>query len=151
MTKLNHAIDIDRALAEVYNRAKDVERYPEFLPGYLESRIIENVNGELLVERKALVHGQVKQWRSRVRFNGKDEIQFEHAAGPLKGMRVVWSFCALAPTKTRLQIVHHVRVPRRWPVGWFLEKTYYGPAINKIAHGVVRDFKEACETAAVVP
>jgi ribosome-associated toxin RatA of RatAB toxin-antitoxin module len=147
MTKLKHAVDIDRSLADVYHLAQQVERYPEFLPGYMESRILENIDGELLVERKAMVHGKVTQWRSLVRFNGHDEIQFTHAAGPLKGMRVVWSFSPVSSMKTRLQIVHHVRVPRRWPVGWILEKTYYGPAINKIAHGVVRDFKQACETA----
>jgi ribosome-associated toxin RatA of RatAB toxin-antitoxin module len=147
MTRLEHSIEIDRSLTEVYALAQQVERYPEFLPGYLESRIIGRSNSKVLLERKAIVRGQLREWRSWVSFLNGHQILFVHAAGPLKGMKVVWSFTPISPSKTRLDMVHDIRVPRRWPIGWLLEKTYYGPAVNEMANGVVRDFKQACEMA----
>jgi ribosome-associated toxin RatA of RatAB toxin-antitoxin module len=145
MTRLEHTIDIERPLTDVVKLAKQVEKYPEFLPGYLESRIVEKKEDAVLLERKAVVKGKLHTWRSWVRFPNEEHIEFEHAAGPLKGMQIVWSFSSLTPFQTRLQIVHHVKVPRAWPLGWFLEKTYYAPGVNQMANGVVKDFKLACE------
>ncbi len=145
MTRLEHAVEIERPLADVYARARDVERYPEFLPGYLHSRILEWQNGSALLERKALVRGKVRQWQSWVQFTDGRAIDFEHAAGPLKGMRVHWLFTAMAPRRTHLAIVHELELRRPPIIGRWLEKWVYAPQVGEMAALVVRAFKIVCE------
>ena len=50
MTKLTHTVEIQRPLSEVYGLARQVERYPEFLPGYVESRIVQRRESGALLE-----------------------------------------------------------------------------------------------------
>ena len=145
MTRLEHAIRIDRPLGVVYALAAEVERYPEFLPGYLESRIIERRNGDVLLERRAYVQGKLTQWKSWAHFTPDRAIEFEHAAGPLAGMKVRWLFTALSPYETYLQIIHQFPPFRRLTLPWFREKLVYKPGINQMAHRVVQSFKKACE------
>lgn len=148
MTRLRHAIVINRPLEEVYALAKDVERYPEFLPGYLESKIVDRQGDRLLLQRKATLRGEIKQWKSWASFSPQG-ITFEHAEGPLKGMQAVWRFQTLTPSRTELVISHsfEIREPQGW--GWILEKFVYKPRISELAEQVVRAFKQACENRAL--
>ena len=146
MTPLKHTAVIDCPLHQAYALAEQVERYPEFLPGYSESRFIEqHPDGRRLLARKATVRGVSHAWRSWVRFEKDQWIDFEHAAGPLQGMKVRWLFTSLAPQKTRLTIRHDVRVARRGITGWFLEKFFFAPRVSGIAGEVIEAFKKACE------
>jgi ribosome-associated toxin RatA of RatAB toxin-antitoxin module len=150
MQRLNHAVDIDRALPEVYRLARQVERYPEFLPGYIESSVQEIQKDRLLLARKAVMRGKVRAWKSWVRFTENDCIDFEHAAGPLKGMNVHWQFSALGPACTHLEIIHRMQV--RWPLGLgrLFEKWVAAPQVSEMAEAVVRAFKNACEACEIL-
>ena len=79
MTLLEHAVEIDRALPEVYRRALAVETYPAFLPGYLESRLLRQEKERGLLQRKALVRGTVREWQSWVRFDPERSIDYADA------------------------------------------------------------------------
>ena len=133
MTRLQHTAVIERPLRDTYRLAQQVERYPEFLPGYLESRIIERQGERLLLQRKALVEGEIKEWKSWASFLDSQTIVFEHAEGPLKGMTVTWEFNALSPNSTELAITH------------LFETDHYKPAIDHLANLVINAFKTACE------
>jgi coenzyme Q-binding protein COQ10 len=145
MTPLEHTVVIDRPVSDVYSLAKEVERYPEFLPGYLESRILENHDGRLLLARKARLRGTVHAWRSWVRFDADRAIHFEHAAGPLRGMQVLWKFSALSHRQTHLLIRHELHVRRGGVLGWLLEKFFFAPRLERMASEVIAAFKHACE------
>jgi ribosome-associated toxin RatA of RatAB toxin-antitoxin module len=146
MTRLKHVAEINKPLKDVYVLAKQVDRYPQFLPVYLESRILERHHGRLLLERKAVVRGELHMWQSWVRFEDLVGIDFEHAAGPLKGMKVRWCFEALSPKHTRLTITHDIRVRRPFLVGWFKEKLLFAPRVSEMADRVINGFKQACES-----
>lgn len=145
MTPLKHSVTIDRPVRDVYALAEQVERYPEFLPGYVESRVLERQGDQTLLQRKALVRGRLHEWRSWVRFTRDQAIQFEHAAGPLQGMQVVWNFTPLSESRTELVIRHAVQVRRRGILGRVLEKWFFAPRINEIADQVILAFKLAAE------
>ncbi|HVO32509.1 MAG TPA: SRPBCC family protein [Elusimicrobiota bacterium] len=146
MTVLEHSIEINQAVARAFALARQVERYPEFMKDYLESRIIERGPDGDVVERAALVKGRRYVWKSRVRFQENRGVHFEHLEGPLHGMQVHWDFLPLAPNRTRLSITHRFRIAHALaPVGWALERWYYKPHINDIANRVVVSFKQACE------
>src|SRR5262245_21527985 len=108
MTRLRHPIVINRPLKEVYALAEQVERYPEFLPGYIESRIIGRDGQRILLARKAKIDNTLHAWMSWATFEPPHTIHFEHAEGPLKGMQVFWQFLEIAPFETELVIVHWV-------------------------------------------
>jgi ribosome-associated toxin RatA of RatAB toxin-antitoxin module len=150
MTRLEHSVQIDRPLSDVYSLATQVDRYPEFLPGYLESRVIERRNGDLLLERKAFVKGKIRQWRSWARFCPAEAIHFEHAEGPLKGMQVKWIFTAMSPHRTQLKIIHLFPDFRVFSLAWIREKFIYRSGVNKMATQVVQSFKKACEGVLVL-
>jgi len=82
MERLRHAVRIDRPLEDVYALARQVERYPAFLPGYTESRIIEERDGRYLLARAALIDGQTVRWKSWVWFTENESIDFEQSEGP---------------------------------------------------------------------
>src|SRR5262245_40844971 len=116
MTTLKHAVEIEKPLEDVYALARQVDRYPEFLPGYLESRILDRRDGRLLLERKAIIQGRLFQWKSWVAFQTNKTIFFTQVEGPLKGMRVEWSFRALAERRTALTLTHVFHVTHPWGV-----------------------------------
>jgi ribosome-associated toxin RatA of RatAB toxin-antitoxin module len=148
MTRLKHTVDIQRPLADVYARARAVERYPEFLPGYVSSRIVSWDNGRALIERQARVRRKLHQWQSWVRFEDNASLHFEHATGTLQGMQVHWRFDSLGLSQTRLSIIHEIHLSRPPLIGRWLERFVYGPQINSLAAQVVTAFKQACETTA---
>ncbi len=145
MTRLKHVTEIKKPLKAVYSLATQVDRYPEFLPQYLESRVLERQPGRLLLERKAIVRGKLHTWQSWVRFEDMASVDFEHAAGPLKGMKVRWHFEALSPDQTRLTITHDIRVRRPFLIGWLKEKLLFAPSVSEMADRVIDGFKQACE------
>jgi ribosome-associated toxin RatA of RatAB toxin-antitoxin module len=148
MTRLQHAVVIERPLPDVYALARQVERYPEFLPGYLESRILRYEGDRALLQRKACVSGELKEWKSWVFFQENQAITFEHAEGPLTGMRVYWQFKALSPHQTELVIVHLFEIHQPAGFGWFNEKFVYKPKIDALAATVIQAFKKVCEQQA---
>jgi ribosome-associated toxin RatA of RatAB toxin-antitoxin module len=145
MIPLQHSVTIEKPVHDVYALAREVERYPEFLPGYVESRILEKRDDQTLLLRKAIVRGTLHEWQSWVRFQPDEAIDFEHAAGPLQGMRVRWSFTPLPNQQTQLVIRHEVNVRRKGLLGWMLEKWFFAPRINEIADQVILAFKHAAE------
>jgi coenzyme Q-binding protein COQ10 len=149
MTSLFHTTLIEKPLSDVYALAQDVERYPEFLPGYIESRIVARTPRGVLLARKARVRGREHAWRSWVRFTPLQTIVFEHAAGPLEGTEVEWRFDAVAEHSTRLQIRHRLQVRSGGPFAWFAEKLFFAPRVNKLAAQVVAAFRDACERSEV--
>lgn len=144
--RLEHSADIAQSLTDVYARARAVERYPDFLPGYVASRIVEKQGDRALIERQARLRGKLHTWRSRVEFRDNRSIHFQHVNGPLEGMSVDWQFAALAERRTRLSIVHDIRVKCPFPINKVLERWFYGPKIDALAAQVVTAFKHACES-----
>ena len=140
---LIHEVLIDRPAEDCFHLASQVERYPDFLPGYLKSRVIERQADRFLLERSALVRGRLHEWSSWVQLRPNEEILFEHAAGPLKGMQVQWLFIRQAADRTTLRIIHRFHSDRPW--GWFFERFLVAPAVGGMAAQVIEGFKKTCE------
>jgi ribosome-associated toxin RatA of RatAB toxin-antitoxin module len=149
MIRLEHRIAIDRPLQVAYALARDVERYPEFLPGYIESKIVARAGERMLLQRSALVGGYIQEWKSWASFPDDRTLIFEHAEGPLKGMNVLWRFDARSQDQTELTITH--QFPQRSIIGvrWFRDYFVYRPNIDRLASHVAAAFKTACESRAL--
>lgn len=145
MTRLSHSVIIDRPLSDVFQLATQVERYPEFLPGYLESRVVDREPQRFLLQRRGMVRGKIYEWRSWVKIAYPNHLEFEHAEGPLKGMRVEWTFNPQGPGKTLLKILHFIDIPKPRLWGTLKERFFFAPRIAEAAQSVVDAFKVACE------
>jgi len=150
MTELKHAVEIQKPLGEVYALAREVERYPEFLPGYTESRIVKRSGDGALLQRAAVLRGKRVQWKSWVSWKENEAIHFTQEEGPLKGMRVTWRFVALSPASTQLTITHRYETPRSFGMSRLVE-WIVKPRLNAIATQVIEAFKLACERRWMVP
>jgi ribosome-associated toxin RatA of RatAB toxin-antitoxin module len=149
MTYLHHEVEIKRPVAVVYALAKDVESYPNFLPGYVHSKIVTHSDDGALLRRAALIRGELVEWTSWVRWRENRAIHFEQQEGPLRGMKVFWHFQPLASDRTRLTITHFFRIPKPI-IGSLLEQWVFKPRLNEIALQIVAAFKYACEKEQVV-
>jgi ribosome-associated toxin RatA of RatAB toxin-antitoxin module len=146
MQSLEHSTLIEKPLKEVYALARQVERYPEFLPGYIESRILERHGDKALLSRAAKLDGRILRWTSWVSFRQDESMLFEQAEGPLKGMRVRWDFTSKQTHQTQVTITHRFHIARPRVIGWLKERFIFRPKIDRIASQVVAALKQACET-----
>ncbi len=145
MTRLEHTTVIQKPLSQVFALARQVEHYPEFLPGYIESRITDRREDALLLERAALIQGHLYRWKSWVRFEENRSICFEQAEGPLRGMKVEWQFDSMGSSETRVTIIHRFHLNRPWAIGRWIERFVYKPKIAAMAALVVAALKRVCE------
>lgn len=145
--RLHHCITIQRPLEEVYDIASQIERYPEYMPDYLESRILERREDYCLVERKAKSRGLLYSWKSKVCFDPPYLINFEHLSGPVKGMIVQWRFHAVGHDATFLEFIHQLQIKTPPLLGWFRERFFFAPRISETADRVIISFKQACENS----
>ncbi|OGR88944.1 MAG: hypothetical protein A2992_06890 [Elusimicrobia bacterium RIFCSPLOWO2_01_FULL_59_12] len=127
----------------LYRFLSDVERHPEVLPGYLESRIVEQKDGFCVVQREAIIRGKRRRWKSEVWFEEGKAIHFRQAEGLLKGMRVDW--CLEHDSKmSRLKIIHELNLKPRWR-GWWIERWVAKSAIEQTARLVLEAIKNVAE------
>ena len=143
MTRTENFITIYADLEKVYRLAQEVEKYPEFIPGYKESKIVGQEKGKIIIERAALINKKLNRWKSKAWFNLNRSIEFEQIEGRLKGMKVEWLFERI-PGGTKLTIIHtfKIKVP---PIGWFIEKVIARPRIEQITENVLTAFKNRIE------
>ena len=141
--RLEESIVIDCPPRALYNMIKDVERHADLLPGYTESRIIEQKKDSCIVQREAVMAGKKRRWRSEVWFEDGQRIHFRQVEGPLHGMHVMWVL-EPRPDGTRMSIIHEVHVVPRWK-GWWFERWVAKPAIETTARNVLSAIKISAE------
>ena|SRR5438132_3651289 len=150
MEQLQHTVQINRPLQYVYDLARRVESYPDFLPGYIESQILERQNGRWLLARAAIVQGKIIRWKSWVEFIENKALTFEQVEGPLQGMRVQWDFDERGPGCTQVTITHRYHLSHPLFLGRILEKYIYKPKLDQMASQIVAALKRVCEDRALI-
>ena len=127
-------------LERIYASARDVERWPEWLPHYRWVRFHEKrAEGEGLVEMAAWrPFGPLAQvwptwWMSDMTCEPEaPRIRYTHVRGITKGMDVAWDFVP-EPGGTRVTITHQWNGPA-WPlIGSFAADAVIGPVF---VHGI---------------
>lgn len=78
----------------VFDVVADVERYPEFLPWCLASRVYDcgedSFTADLVIGYKVLR----ESYTSRVHLVPNQSVRIEYLSGPFKHLENTWSFCA---------------------------------------------------------
>lgn len=77
---------------KVFDLVADVERYPEFLPGWREVRILRREAGELLVEQQLGLRGFTFRFRTTALLERPEQIHIRTRERPFRYLEQYWRF-----------------------------------------------------------
>jgi ribosome-associated toxin RatA of RatAB toxin-antitoxin module len=131
-------LEVRSPVQRIFALARDVERWPDYLPHYRFVRFdTRSADGGGVVEMSAnRPFGALDWptwWKSDMQvIDESPAIRFRHVAGITSGMEVEWSF-EPTPRGTHVRVLHVWNGPR-WPViGLFAATTIIGPVF---VHGI---------------
>lgn len=88
----------------VFDLVADVERYPEFLPGCRDARILRREGDLLVVEQELGLRGWSWRFRTHARLERPHRITIRTREAPFDHLHQVWRFGEEAAERTRLSL-----------------------------------------------
>ena len=76
----------------VFDMVADIERYPEFLPGWRKARILVRQGDRLEVEQELQAGPAVFRFHSSAHLQACSAISITSSDGPFRDMRIDWHF-----------------------------------------------------------
>ncbi len=146
-------IFIQADMAEIYQLAAPVERWPEILPHYRWVQVLADGGDRRLVEMAACRGRIPVRWRAEQRlFPEEPRITFRHVEGFTKGMEVKWVFRSTEQGGVRVAILHDLPRLLGLPLlGDLAANRVVGPLfVENIAGKTLRRIKELAEAGAFV-
>jgi len=100
-------------LDDVYELAKKVESFPEFMPDLESVRILERLNGDTVTEWVGLVQGRKIRWVEDDQWDDASHIcRFRQREGDFTVYEGTWSFEAVPDgTRTTLNVEFEINIP----------------------------------------
>lgn len=77
---------------DVFQVVADVERYPEFVPGWRETRVLERDRGGLRVEQAFGVGPARWRFESTARLEPPRTVRIRSHGGPFRSLSIDWRF-----------------------------------------------------------
>lgn len=100
-------------LDQVYQLAKNVEDFPEFMPDLESVRVLERRNGETVTEWVGIVQGRKIRWIEEDRWDDAQHLcRFRQREGDFTKYEGSWSFTATdGGTQTALSVEFELDLP----------------------------------------
>lgn len=76
----------------MFDLAADIERYPEFLPGFLDSRVLRREGERLLVEQRIGAAGLTYRFQSEAVLDRPTRIHVRSGSFPFRRLDEEWRF-----------------------------------------------------------
>lgn len=145
------AVDVAAPTRLIFELVRDVERWPELLPHYLDVQVLERHADGAVTARMVAVRPLVRQfgygipvtWRARIWADlGDYSLRFKHLGGATAGMHVTWWMKDNAEgCRVSIEHLFEPRLP-----GWssFVERLFVRP----IATRTLATFKAIAEATA---
>lgn len=99
---------------EMFDLVADVERYPEFLPGYREARIERREGNRLFVTQRVGVGAAAVQFHSVATVERPHRIHIRSVESPFDTLEIQWQFDA-APEGCRIGFAARARLSDSLP------------------------------------
>jgi coenzyme Q-binding protein COQ10 len=80
------------ATERLYELVANVERYPEFIPGWRKARVLERTGNEARVEQTLGLAGFQMRFTSRAFFDPPRRLQIRAEDGPFRRLAIDWRF-----------------------------------------------------------
>ena len=101
MPKVTRSALVEFSAEQMFNLVNDIEQYPEFLPGCIESEVSSRTD-ELVIGTMDLQKGPVRQrFTTRNTLYGKERMDMELADGPLDHLVGQWRFTPIGKPGTQ--------------------------------------------------
>lgn len=89
---------------KVFDLVADIERYPEFVPGWREARILHDQGERRQVEQAVGTGPVVLRFRTEALLERPERIDIQGGGGPLQRLHQVWRFEERAEAVTRVEL-----------------------------------------------
>jgi coenzyme Q-binding protein COQ10 len=113
MAKVEATTTIHAPLNEVYELAKNVEAFPEFMPDLESVRVLERLNGDTVTEWVGVVQGRKIRWVEDDKWDDAAHVcRFRQREGDFTVYEGTWSFDAVPEgTRTTLAVEFEINIP----------------------------------------
>ncbi len=100
-------------LDDVYRVAKDVEKFPQFMPDVQSIRVRERRNGTVVVEWVGMIQGRKIRWVEEERWDDTaHRSEFRLVEGDFTKFEGIWSFDAVpGGTRSALTLEYEMDLP----------------------------------------
>ena len=134
MRELTRSALVSRPPEMLYRLVEDVERYPEFVPGCTEARVLERGDHEMLA-RLAVRRGPLHTtFTTRNRLDPGRGVQMHLIEGPFRVLEGRWSFLPIADKGCRIEL------SMRFQFSNALKSALFDPLFEETAASLVRAF-----------
>jgi len=89
---------------QLFDLAADIERYPDYLPGWQSARIVERVGNRLRVEQQLGLPLFGHSFVSTALLEGPDRVTIQSNDGPFSKLHIEWHFEQLAQGRCRVTL-----------------------------------------------
>lgn len=90
--------------AEVFDLVADIERYPEFVPGWKEARVLWEDKDRRSVEQVVGFHAFVWRFRTEAVLERPNRIDIEGGGGPVRRLHQIRRFEERSPSDTLVEL-----------------------------------------------
>jgi coenzyme Q-binding protein COQ10 len=94
VTLPTHAVkkDLPYTCEQLFDLVADIERYPEFLTGWLEARIIEQADNHMLVRQQLGLPLLSQSFTSTAELERPSRLSIHSNDGPFRNLDINWQF-----------------------------------------------------------
>lgn len=104
MSRIERFAHVEYSCKQMFDLVNDINGYPEFLPGCMNSTLISKTPTEIVASLE-VGKGPVRQsFTTKNRLYEPNEIVMGLVKGPFKKLHGVWSFTELSPTSCKIAL-----------------------------------------------
>jgi ribosome-associated toxin RatA of RatAB toxin-antitoxin module len=134
MREMTRSALVARSPELVYQLVEDVERYPEFVPGCTEAKVLER-SGRELVARLAVRRGPLRtEFTTRNSLDPGRGMHLDLVDGPFRMLEGDWTFTPVGTNGCRIQL------SLRFQFSNILKSALFEPLFEETAASLVRAF-----------
>ncbi len=118
MARVEASTEIRAPLDQVYQLAKDVEAFPQFMPDLQSVRVLDRRNNETVTEWVGRVQGRKVRWVEEDQWEDAQHVcRFRQREGDFTKYEGTWSFAATdGGTRTSLAVEFELDLPLAGPL-----------------------------------
>jgi ribosome-associated toxin RatA of RatAB toxin-antitoxin module len=134
MREMKRSALVARSPELVYRLVEDIERYPEFVPGCTEARVLSRREGEL-VARLGVRRGPLRTaFTTRNRLDPGRHVHMDLVEGPFSMLEGDWTFTPVADSGCRIEL------SMRFQFSNVIKSALFDPLFEETAASLVRAF-----------
>jgi ribosome-associated toxin RatA of RatAB toxin-antitoxin module len=134
MREVTRSALVCRPAETLYRLVEDVERYPEFVPGCTEAKVLQRTEREMLA-RLAVRRGPLHtSFTTRNQLDPGRAVQMHLVEGPFRLLEGRWSFTPIADQGCRIEL------SMRFQFSNALKSALFDPLFEETAASLVRAF-----------